>query len=517
MLDSCAALASSAAVAPPTGRNSVACRFPMVIVPVLSSSSVFTSPAASTARPDMARTLRCTSRSMPAMPIADSSAPIVVGISATSRATRITRVCGALEEKAIGCSVITASMKMMVSAASRMFSAISFGVFCRLAPSTRAIIRSMKVSPGLEVILTTIRSDSTLVPPVTADRSPPDSRMTGADSPVIADSSTEATPSTTSPSPGMISPASTTTWSPRVSWVPGTASSFSSFWPGCQPKRRRATVSRLVLRSVSAWALPRPSATASAILANSTVSHSQTTMVQLKTAFGPGVLVTAVYRVSSAPTSTTNMTGFLIWTRGSSFLNASGSECQSILGSSRPPPRPFAASADLRPPAGASGVVVIAISVQSFCDRAQRERGEVGQADEHQDHGDHHADEQWRPGVERAHALRHRLLPGQRAGQAEREDLRREPAEQHHDAAQRLVPHRGCAKAGERGAIVVGLRRERVHDLGQAVWARIEDCRLSLVGADGQPGSGQDHHRQGQEVQSRVLHLRRPDRCRVVH
>src|SRR6185312_1169216 len=59
--------------------------------------------------------------------------------------------------------------------------------------------------------------------PVTALRSPPDSRMTGADSPVMADSSTEATPSTTSPSPGMISPASTTTKSPTVSAVPGTS------------------------------------------------------------------------------------------------------------------------------------------------------------------------------------------------------------------------------------------------------------------------------------------------------
>ena len=75
----------------------MACRLPMVIVPVLSSSSVFTSPAASTARPDMASTLRCTSRSMPAMPIADSSAPIVVGISATSSATSTTRLCGASE------------------------------------------------------------------------------------------------------------------------------------------------------------------------------------------------------------------------------------------------------------------------------------------------------------------------------------------------------------------------------------------------------------------------------------
>ena len=57
----------------------------------------------------------------------------------------------------------------------------------------------------------------------------------------------------------------------------------SSAWPGCQPIRRRATVSRLARRSVSAWALPRPSATASARLAKTTVSHSQTTIVQLKT------------------------------------------------------------------------------------------------------------------------------------------------------------------------------------------------------------------------------------------
>ena len=95
--DSCAASARSATDTPLTGRNSDAWRLPMVIVPVLSSSSVFTSPAASTARPDRASTFRCTSRSMPAMPIADSSAPMVVGISATISATRMTSVCGALE------------------------------------------------------------------------------------------------------------------------------------------------------------------------------------------------------------------------------------------------------------------------------------------------------------------------------------------------------------------------------------------------------------------------------------
>ena len=98
-----------------------------------------------------------------------------------------------------------------------MFSAISFGVFCRSAPSTSAIIRSRKVEPCAAVMRTLIQSDSTRVPPVTADRSPPLSRMTGADSPVIADSSTEAMPSTTSPSLAMNSPASTRTMSPGCS------------------------------------------------------------------------------------------------------------------------------------------------------------------------------------------------------------------------------------------------------------------------------------------------------------
>ena len=65
-----------------------------MIVPVLSSSSTSTSPAASTARPDMAITFFWIMRSMPAMPMADSSAPIVVGIRHTSSATSTVTVTG---------------------------------------------------------------------------------------------------------------------------------------------------------------------------------------------------------------------------------------------------------------------------------------------------------------------------------------------------------------------------------------------------------------------------------------
>ena len=82
-----AASASCSIVTPAAGRNSVACRLPRVIVPVLSSRRTSTSPAASTARPDIATTLASLSRFMPAMPMADSSAPMVVGARHTRSAT----------------------------------------------------------------------------------------------------------------------------------------------------------------------------------------------------------------------------------------------------------------------------------------------------------------------------------------------------------------------------------------------------------------------------------------------
>ncbi len=251
-LDSCAASASSNSSTPSTGRNSTAWRLPSVIVPVLSSRRVCTSPDASTARPLIARTLCCMTRSIPAIPIADRSPPIVVGIRQTRRATStvtegtVPDPAAAAERAAIGPSVATAIRKISVRPAIRMLSATSFGVFCRRAPSTSAIILSRNVSPGFEVMRTLIQSDSTRVPPVTALRSPPDSRMTGALSPVMTDSSTDATPSTTSPSPGITSCASQSTMSPALKAEAGTDSAALS------RRRRFAVTSVLVFRSESA-------------------------------------------------------------------------------------------------------------------------------------------------------------------------------------------------------------------------------------------------------------------------
>jgi hypothetical protein len=94
MDESIAASASSRSVWPLTGMNSEASRLPKVIVPVLSKSRVSMSPAASTARPDIASTLNRVTRSMPAMPIAESSPPMVVGMRQTRSAMTVAMSSG---------------------------------------------------------------------------------------------------------------------------------------------------------------------------------------------------------------------------------------------------------------------------------------------------------------------------------------------------------------------------------------------------------------------------------------
>ncbi len=209
---------------------------------------------------------------------------MVVGMRHTSSAMSAVSVTGvpALLTSTANCengrSVTMTIRNTSVRATSRMVSAISFGVFCRLAASTIEIIRSRKVSPGFTVTRTRIQSDSTRVPPVTEEKSPPDSRMTGADSPVMALSSTEATPPITSPSAGMTSWHSTRTTSPlrRSSAFTGVVR--------CSPGLTTflaMTVWRMP-RSAVACARLRPSASASAKFANSTVNRSQTLMARIE-------------------------------------------------------------------------------------------------------------------------------------------------------------------------------------------------------------------------------------------
>ena len=77
-----------------------------MIVPVLSSSSVSTSPATSTALPLLAMMLARRARSMPAMPMAASRAPMVVGIRQTSRATSVGTSVPRLFTGSVGAEVV---------------------------------------------------------------------------------------------------------------------------------------------------------------------------------------------------------------------------------------------------------------------------------------------------------------------------------------------------------------------------------------------------------------------------
>ena len=196
------------------------------------------------------------------------------------------------------------------------------------------------------------------MPPVTALRSPPDSRITGALSPVITDSSTMAMPSMTSPSPGISSPSLQITTSPERSFDDGTCSvlPFS--------RTRFASASVLVLRSESACALPRASAMASAKVANRTVNHSHRSICSSNATLCAPMKASRTKNtvVSAAPTSTTKITGFFISVTGFSLPNEPFAARRRISGSKRGRDRtPFFGMSIVESSVARGGVKVVVI------------------------------------------------------------------------------------------------------------------------------------------------------------
>src|SRR3954451_1326723 len=394
--------------------------------------------------------------------------------------------------------VATAMTKMIVMPASRMLSAISFGVFLRCAPSTSAIMRSRKVEPGDAVMRTLIQSEITCVPPVTAERSPPASRMTGADSPVIAASLTEATPSITSPSDGMMAPASTKTTSPGLNRVAGTVRCASPSFASSL-----ALVSVLLLRNVAACALPRPSATASAKLANSRVNHSQTMICNANPTWPVGEPVTRSRRnssvVSVATTSTQNITGLRDISRGSSLRNDWPTAGSRMAGSSR-----VAAGDRLCSWARACMGLFqseqdAGIHRQVFDDGAEGEGREEGQAANDQDHAGQQADEQGVMGREGPGRDGRALLGRQRSGDRQHRHDDEEAANQHGDGDRQVVPERVAGEASEGAAIVRRARDVGVERLGEAVRSGVRHRCRARVRDHGDGGPAQHHQRQAED------------------
>ena len=162
---------------------------------------------------------------------------------------------------------------MIVMPASRMLSAISFGVFCRSAPSTSAIMRSRKVEPCAAVMRdldpvgdhARAAGDRRAVAAALAD----DRRRFAGDRGLVDrgdafDHLAVARDEVAGLDQHDVA---------RLELRRAATCSNSRPSPLAQPLGHRSRCA--VWRSVSAWALPRPSATASAKLANSTVNQSQ--------------------------------------------------------------------------------------------------------------------------------------------------------------------------------------------------------------------------------------------------
>jgi hypothetical protein len=174
------------------------------------------SPAASTARPEVAITLAWTMRSIPAMPMADMQAADGGRDQAHQQRhqdrERHRRAAAGVGDRVVRERLPASNGHHQEHQGQRgqqdVEGDLVGGALPRRAPSTIAIMRSRNELPGRGGDAhVSARSDSTRVPPVTAElRSPPLSRTTGALSPVIALSSTLATPCTTSPSPGTCLP-----------------------------------------------------------------------------------------------------------------------------------------------------------------------------------------------------------------------------------------------------------------------------------------------------------------------
>ena len=284
--ESWATSASSASATPGIGMNSEASRLPIVIVPVLSSSSTSTSPEASTARPESASTLRRTSRSMPAIPIADSSAPIVVGISATSSEISVVseiEVCGEQPERPQRRDDDHEDQRQPGE------QDVQRDLVRGLAPRGALDQRDHPVEERLARLLGDLDHDPVRQHPRAAGdraavaagladhrrRFAGDRRLVDRRDPLDHGAVAGDQLAGLDHDDVALRPARRPAW--------------------CVPSCSVATVSWRIARSVSACARPRPSANASAMFANTTVSHSQIEIVERV----PGRLVAAAERLAA--------------------------------------------------------------------------------------------------------------------------------------------------------------------------------------------------------------------------
>src|SRR5271170_5965837 len=186
----------------------------------------------------------------------------------------------------------------------------------------------------------------------------------------------------------MVSPASTSTTLPTFSSVDGTSRKFCrSFGPDSS----FAWVSVRWRRSVSACALPRPSATASAKLANSTVNHSQMMIWNSNRMCSPPVRRSRIriIVVNAVTISRTNITGFLISVRGLSLAKDETIAGSTIFGSSSADTGMVLRWAEVSievTPGLIGGEQCAGVYRELLDDRAERQRRKEGETANNHDH-----------------------------------------------------------------------------------------------------------------------------------
>src|SRR4029077_3072080 len=251
-------------------------------------------------------------------------------------------------------------------------------------------------------------------------------------------------------SDGIVSPVSTTTTSPTLRLVPGTRRKLRR----SVPIRSFAWVSVRVRRNASACALPRPSATASAKFANSTVNHSHTTIWNSNSRLCPPVRRSRnrMTVVSAVTTSRTNITGFVMRVRGSSLTKAEPIAGKTILGSSRAETgirlRNVVVSIEVSPRSNRSEQRV-AGHREMLDDGSERERRKECESADDDDHAHHQAHEQAASGREGAGRWGHRFLGSERAGDRHGGDDHPEAADEHRDGAGQVVEQDVAGEAAE--------------------------------------------------------------------
>src|ERR1700684_2761149 len=216
--------------------------------------------------------------------------------------------------------------------------------------------------------------------------------------------------------------------------------------------------------------------------------------------------------VSVATTSTTNITGFLAISLGSSLTKAEPIAGHTIFGSSMVATGirllAFCTTSMEVTPSDRSEQGVGAHR-QVLDDRAERERREEGETADDEDDADDETDEQ-APGCrQRAGRGWNRFLASERARHRHRRDDHEETADEHRASECQIIEERVAGEPAKRRAVIARCRRVGVEHFRKAVRTGIVHRSYRRWQHHGDCGPDEIHQRKKEDGEHRPLDLAR--------